>query len=92
MTESFVQWSPFGTYLATAHRQGIAMWGGPDFQRFQRFAHAGRSMPQCCPCQMHEALGVRATDFSPRERYLMTYMTTRDREGHPFVVLKVTDA
>ena len=41
MTESFVQWSPFGTYLATAHRQGIAMWGGPDFQRFQRFAHAG---------------------------------------------------
>ncbi|KAJ1382255.1 Translation initiation factor, beta propellor-like domain [Sesbania bispinosa] len=27
-TESFVQWSPLGTYLATVHRQGAAVWGG----------------------------------------------------------------
>ena len=38
-TESFVQWSPRGTYLATVHRQGAALWGGPNFVRMQRFAH-----------------------------------------------------
>ena len=27
-TESFVGWSPHGSYLATMHRQGIALWGG----------------------------------------------------------------
>ncbi|MCL7043386.1 hypothetical protein MKW94_015473 [Papaver nudicaule] len=27
-TESFVQWFPLGTYLATLHRQGAAVWGG----------------------------------------------------------------
>ncbi|KAG5069162.1 hypothetical protein JHK85_001539 [Glycine max] len=27
-TESFVQWSPLGTYLATVHTQGAAVWGG----------------------------------------------------------------
>ncbi|KAK9919272.1 hypothetical protein M0R45_027881 [Rubus argutus] len=33
-TESFVQWSPLGTYLATVHRQGAAVWGGAtDFKR-----------------------------------------------------------
>ncbi|RIB12395.1 eukaryotic translation initiation factor eIF2A-domain-containing protein [Gigaspora rosea] len=26
-TETCVQWSPLGTYLATFHRQGIALWG-----------------------------------------------------------------
>lgn len=43
MTESFVEWSPFGTYLATAHRQGIAIWGGPSFNRIQKFAHHGKT-------------------------------------------------
>ncbi|KAG5066099.1 hypothetical protein JHK86_009830 [Glycine max] len=27
-TKSFVQWSPLGTYSATVHRQGAAVWGG----------------------------------------------------------------
>lgn len=39
-TESFVQWSPLGTYLATVHRQGAAVWGGAtDFKRLMRYAH-----------------------------------------------------
>ncbi|KAK0604707.1 hypothetical protein LWI29_018535 [Acer saccharum] len=39
-TESFVQWSPLGTYLATVHRQGAAVWGGADtFNRLMRYAH-----------------------------------------------------
>lgn len=39
-TESFVQWSPLGTYLATVHRQGAAVWGGANtFNRLMRYAH-----------------------------------------------------
>jgi translation initiation factor 3 subunit B len=56
-TESEVQWSPKGTYLATFHRQGIALWGGPNFDRIARFAHPG----------------VRYIDFSPSEEYLVSY-------------------
>eukprot|EP00850_Spirogloea_muscicola_P016935 SM000141S00879 [mRNA] locus=s141:121775:136794:- [translate_table: standard] len=56
-TESFVQWSPLGTYLATIHRQGTAIWGGPNWARLMRYAH-----PQ-----------VRLLDFSPGERYMVTY-------------------
>ncbi|KAJ9184120.1 hypothetical protein P3X46_007892 [Hevea brasiliensis] len=57
-TESFVQWSPLGTYLATVHRQGAAVWGGASsFNRLMRYAH-----PQ-----------VKLIDFSPVEKYLVTY-------------------
>ncbi|CAI5968533.1 unnamed protein product [Closterium sp. NIES-64] len=56
-TESFVQWSPLGSYLATIHRQGAAIWAGSSWQRIMRFAH-----PQ-----------VRLIDFSPGERFLVTY-------------------
>lgn len=38
-TESFVVWSPHGSYLATVHRQGVAIWGGPSFSRLHRFSH-----------------------------------------------------
>lgn len=56
-TESYVQWSPFGTYLATFHRQGVALWGGPSWERLSRFAHPG----------------VKLVDFSPKETYLITW-------------------
>ncbi|KAF8067212.1 R1 [Scenedesmus sp. PABB004] len=56
-TESFVQWSPRGNMLATMHRQGVAVWGGPGFARLQRYGHAN----------------VQLVEFSPGERYLMTY-------------------
>lgn len=38
-TELFVQWSPHGSYVATLHRQGVAIWGGTSFQRLMRFSH-----------------------------------------------------
>ena len=38
-TELFVQWSPHGSYVATLHRQGVAIWGGSSFQRLMRFSH-----------------------------------------------------
>lgn len=47
-TESFVGWSPHGSYLATMHRQGIALWGGPSFQRLVRFTHQDVRHLSCC--------------------------------------------
>eukprot|EP00794_Sanderia_malayensis_P008994 gene8994-9955_t len=61
-TETYVQWSPNGTYLATLHQKGIAVWGGSDFRRIQRFQHTG----------------VQLLDFSPCERYIVTYSPPRD--------------
>ena len=34
-----MQWSPLGNYITTMHRQGAATWGGPKWERLQRFAH-----------------------------------------------------
>ncbi|KAL5994878.1 Eukaryotic translation initiation factor 3 subunit B [Asimina triloba] len=77
-TESFVQWSPLGTYLATVHRQGAAVWGGSKtFNRLMRFAH-----PQ-----------VKFIDFSPGEKYLITYSSqepSNPRDTHR-VVLNIFD-
>ncbi|GAA6061251.1 hypothetical protein JCM10212_000692 [Sporobolomyces blumeae] len=56
-TDLFSQWSPQGTYLATIHLQGVALWGGASFERINRFAH-----PE-----------VKLIDFSPYERYLVTW-------------------
>jgi translation initiation factor 3 subunit B len=56
-TELYVAWSPLGTYLATLHQQGVRLWGGPTFEPQQRFRH-----PR-----------TRLLDFSPCERYLVTW-------------------
>lgn len=55
-TESYVAWSPKGSYLATFHEPGIMLWGGLDFARLARFSHAH----------------VKRIDFSPCERFLVT--------------------
>ncbi|THH20860.1 hypothetical protein EW146_g583 [Bondarzewia mesenterica] len=56
-TELYISWSPLGTYLATLHRQGIRLWGGPSWEHQQRFYH---------PL-------VRLVDFSPCEKYFVTW-------------------
>ncbi|MCL7040899.1 hypothetical protein MKW94_002648 [Papaver nudicaule] len=57
-TDSFVQWSSYGTYLATVHKQGVAVWGGAaSFGCLSRCAHTQ----------------VKFIDFSPGEKYLVTY-------------------
>lgn len=43
--------------MTTLHRQGVKLWGGPSFQLLGRFAHPG----------------VKRIDFSPDERYLVTF-------------------
>jgi len=52
-----VQWSPQGSYLATFHQPGIALWAGPEFTKKVRFAHEG----------------VKAIDFAPNEDYVLTW-------------------
>ncbi|GKU99920.1 hypothetical protein SLEP1_g12697 [Rubroshorea leprosula] len=77
-TESFVQWSPLGTYLATVHRQGAVVWGGAaTFNRLMRYAH-----PQ-----------VKLIDFSPGEKYLVTYSShepSNPRDAY-MVVINIFD-
>ena len=48
-----MQWSPCGTYLATLHRQGVAVWGGPNFNRITRYAHANSRLLQFSPCERY---------------------------------------
>ena len=75
-TETFVQWSPLGTYLTSIHQQGVQLWGGDSWQRLQRFPHPF----------------VNLVDFSPNENYLVTWshrpISVPD-EGHP--ILSVDD-
>ncbi|KAL8162186.1 hypothetical protein V2J09_013675 [Rumex salicifolius] len=77
-TDSYVQWSPLGTYLATLHIQGAAVWGGASaFNRIMRYSH-----PQ-----------VKMIDFSPGEKYLVTYSShepSNPRDTHR-VVLNIFD-
>ena len=40
-TETYVRWSPLGTFLVTFHARGIALWGGQDFHKIQKFSHQG---------------------------------------------------
>ncbi|XP_043279414.1 eukaryotic translation initiation factor 3 subunit B-like [Venturia canescens] len=61
-TETYVKWSPLGTYLATFHKLGVAFWGGPQFTQQARFSQRG----------------VECIDFSPCERYLVTYTPRSD--------------
>uniref|UniRef100_A0A7S1YDB3 Eukaryotic translation initiation factor 3 subunit B n=2 Tax=Sexangularia sp. CB-2014 TaxID=1486929 RepID=A0A7S1YDB3_9EUKA len=69
-TDSYISWSPLGSYLVTAHRQGIALWGGDTFERMARIAHAG----------------VTLVSFSPQERFVVTYSpdaAARDSKADP---------
>lgn len=52
-----VQWSTYGSYLATFHSKGIALWGGEQFKECGRFLHRN----------------AKLIDFSPRETYLVTW-------------------
>ncbi|KAK4100447.1 eukaryotic translation initiation factor 3 subunit B [Parathielavia hyrcaniae] len=56
-TETFMQWSPLGTYLTSVHAQGVLLWGGPSWARLRRFAHPF----------------VNLVAFSPNEKYMVTW-------------------
>ncbi|KAK3073553.1 Translation initiation factor 3 subunit b [Teratosphaeriaceae sp. CCFEE 6253] len=73
-TESFVQWSPKGTFLTSMHAQGVQLWGGPGWSRQKRYMHSG----------------VNLVDFSPDERYLTTWshQPLQVEEGNPVLSLE----
>ena len=50
-TETYVRWSPKGTYLATFHQRGIALGGGEKFKQSQRFSHQGVQLIDFSPCE-----------------------------------------
>ncbi|CAI4225753.1 unnamed protein product [Auanema sp. JU1783] len=62
-TETIFKWSPHGSYMTTVHSQGVILWGGPDYTRCQRFAHHS----------------VQCVDFSPCEKYLVTYANPTEK-------------
>ena len=61
-SDSFVRWSPRGAYLATFHRLGIVLWGGESWQKLLKLSHGG----------------VKLVDFSPCERFLVTWSPEGD--------------
>jgi len=73
-TESFVQWSPKGTYLTSMHSQGLQLWGGQNWSRQKRFMHPG----------------VNLVDFSPDERFITTWShkPMQVEEGNPILSLE----
>ena len=73
-TETYVKWSPLGTYLATFHTRGIALWGGEDFHQITKFSHPD----------------VEFIEFSPCEKYIVTFSpktsnVTEVKHWHCFV-------
>jgi translation initiation factor 3 subunit B len=76
-TESFIQWSPQGTYLTSMHAQGVQLWGGKAWSRQKRFAHPG----------------VNLVDYSPKEQYLVTWShrPLQVDENHPVPSLSLDD-
>ncbi|KAH8981791.1 translation initiation factor eIF-3b [Lactarius hatsudake] len=69
-TESYVSWSPLGTYIAALYRQGIRLYGGPSFQLQARFFHPF----------------VRLIDFSPCEQYLGPRSFSAEDEGNNIAI------
>ncbi|RSH90247.1 Translation initiation factor 3 subunit b [Saitozyma podzolica] len=79
--ELYLQWSPLGTYLASLHRVGVALWSGPKLDgpigvNVLRFTHPG----------------VRLIQFSPQENYLITWSEEplENYEDHPTAALRET--
>lgn len=71
-TQHYVSWSPKGSYLATVHHQGVALWGGERWEKIGRFHHPG----------------VKLLDFSPCERYMCTWSNEiQDNRDDPNTII-----
>lgn len=56
-TDSYVQWSSRGSYLATIHGPGVMLWGGTSFSRLGKFPHPN----------------VKLVSFSNAEAFMCTW-------------------
>jgi translation initiation factor 3 subunit B len=72
-SDSYVSWSPRGTYLATFHRLGIMLWGGASWKKLLKLNHGG----------------VKLIDFSPCERFVVTWSPETD-QANAVIVWDVT--
>ncbi|KAF5284392.1 hypothetical protein FQA39_LY17067 [Lamprigera yunnana] len=61
-TQTYVKWSPLGTFFTTFHKQGVALWGGSNSTQYKRFSHSA----------------VQFIDYSPCEKYIITYSPQGD--------------
>lgn len=82
----FIQWSPQGTYLATVHMQGVAIWGGDDFRRIRRFSHKNAQRLAFSQCEKFVYI---YTDIPPEGRQaprfaLSVYEVTTGRKLRVF--------
>ncbi|KAJ3260819.1 Translation initiation factor 3 subunit b [Boothiomyces macroporosus] len=79
-SDLFISWSSYGSYFVTIHKQGIALWGGPSWQKINRFPHPNVTM----------------VDFSPKENYVMTWspdaFKTPDGQLHNICIWDVKTA
>eukprot|EP00026_Physarum_polycephalum_P004618 Phypoly_transcript_04640.p1 GENE.Phypoly_transcript_04640~~Phypoly_transcript_04640.p1 ORF type:complete len:690 (+),score=161.86 Phypoly_transcript_04640:38-2071(+) len=66
-TETYVLWSPLGTYLSTFHRQGVQLWGGEKWTKQARFPHNG----------------VKLIEFSPNELFIVTFSPQYQENDDP---------
>ncbi|KAM3505391.1 hypothetical protein MY11210_007982 [Beauveria gryllotalpidicola] len=83
-TETFLQWSPKGSYLTSIHARGVQIWGGSSWSKQGRFPHPF----------------VNLVAYSPNEKYLVTWSNrpisvpedggdgtlTADDEGKNYVI------
>jgi translation initiation factor 3 subunit B len=67
LTETYVTWSPYGTYLSSFHRQGVILWGTDKWEKLGKFPHPG----------------VKLLDFSPKENYLVTFSSQFQNNDNP---------
>uniref|UniRef100_A0A0R3RJ29 Eukaryotic translation initiation factor 3 subunit B n=1 Tax=Elaeophora elaphi TaxID=1147741 RepID=A0A0R3RJ29_9BILA len=74
-TETVFRWSPNGTFFVSVHRMGIALWAGANFERFARYSHEN----------------VVMLDFSPCERFLITYSLPENRWADDTNSLRIFD-
>jgi translation initiation factor 3 subunit B len=71
-------WSPLGTYAATLHPQGVALWTSKADSTFERVSRFG------CP-------GVQKVDFSSQEELLTCYSVQQQKNAAPNVLMTVFD-
>ena len=71
-SDRYVFWSSSGTYLASLHQNGVILWAGSEFSEYKRFSHTH----------------VTQMEFSPCERYLLTFSLSANAT-HTYIVWNV---
>lgn len=73
--DSYVEWSPQGSFLVSYHLQEFRLWGGDNFQNEGNFEHPN----------------VKLVDFSPCENFIISYYYPPDLSKKDPGAIKVFD-